>query len=261
MASNMKLSVAGLKFIKSFESFVPYVYDDKVPAVKGRYREYTGGPVKGTLTIGYGHTNAAKHPLKVVPGTYVTEAQAREILDVDLDECEEAVNRIVKVPMTQGQFDALVSFTFNCGEANLKKLVAPMNRGNSAATYAKFDEFIRSKGEVMRGLVRRRDGEQGLWASTPKALPEPHEVENVPEEVDAPKKPVSKRDIAAGATAGTAVVVAVKEGVDAVNTVAEPVKQAVDTVSGIASYGSVALIAVAVAAIVAGGVYLWLRNR
>lgn len=261
MSKPMRLSPEGLKFIKGFESYVAYVYDDKVPAVKGKYREYKGGPVKGTLTIGYGHTNAAKHPLKVVPGTRITEAQAAEILDVDLDECEEAVNRLVKVPMSQGQFDALVSFTFNCGEANLKKLIAPMNRGNYATTYAKFDEFIRSKGEVMRGLVRRRDGEQALWNSTPKPLPAPHEVENVPEQVDAPKKPVSGTDVTVGATAGAATLTAVKAGVDAVNSVAEPVKQAADTVSVLSSYGTVAIIVVALVVAVGAGVYFWKRRK
>ncbi len=248
----MKLSAAGLSFIKSFESFVSYPYDDHRAPVKGKYPEWTGGPLLkgGTATIGYGHTDAAKHPLKVVPGLRISEAQAAEILDVDLDECEADVNRLVKVPLTQGQFDALVSFTFNCGAANLKKLIAPLNKGDYAGTYAKFDLYIRSGGKVMNGLVRRRDGEQALWNSKPKALPEPQEVENVPEKVDAPKQPVPIATIAVSAT-GTAA---------AITAVAEPVKQVADAVSGFTGHGSTVLIIAAVA-VLAGAAFLIYRSR
>lgn len=251
----MRLSKEGLAFIKGFESFVAYPYDDKLPAVKGKYREWTGGKLVGTATIGYGHTNAAKHPLKVTPGTRITEAQAADILDVDLDECEEAVNGLVKVPLTQGQFDALVSFTFNCGTGNLKKLIVPLNKGDYASTRAKFGEFIRSKGEVMKGLIRRRDGEQLLWDaldSRPAAatIPAPEDVHNVPEQVDAPRQPVPLKAIAVSA-AGTA---------GAVTAVAEPVKQVADAVSGLAGYGPV-ILAVAVVAVVVGAAFLIYRSR
>ena len=82
-----KLGKKGLDLIKSFESFVPYVYDDLLPPVRGKYREWNGGAVKGTLTIGYGHTDAAKHPLKIEHGLKISQAKALEVLDVDLDEC------------------------------------------------------------------------------------------------------------------------------------------------------------------------------
>ena len=183
---NRKLGKKGLDLIKSFESFVPYVYDDLLPPVKGKYREWNGGPVKGTLTIGYGHTDAARHPLKIKQGLKVSQAKALEILDVDLDECEEAVNRLVKVPLTQGQFDALVSFAFNCGTGNLKKLIVPLNRGNYAACRAKFDQYTRSKGQVLRGLLRRRDSEQALWDDRHDEVVLPDEPVSHPAEVDAP---------------------------------------------------------------------------
>lgn len=262
MATTMRLSPEGLAFIKGFESFVAYPYDDKVPAVKGRYREWTGGKLRGTATIGYGHTNAAKHPLKVVPGIKITEAEASKILDMDLDECEQDVNRLVRVPMTQGQFDALVSFTFNCGVANLKKLIAPMNRRDYAGTYAKFDLYVLSKGERMRGLVRRRDGEQGLWNSSPKPLPEADEIENVPEQVDAPKEPAGAKT---GAVVGGSVVagaLVVKDGAELVNSVAEPVRNAADTVSEIASGSPTVLLVIVGVLVLAGvGLYLWRKNK
>lgn len=176
----MRLGPRGLDLIKSFESFVPYVYDDMRAPVGGKYAEWDGGPVRGTLTIGYGHTDAAKHPLKTRQGVRVTEAEALQILDVDLDECEADVNTFVKVPLTQGQFDALVSFTFNCGVGNLKRLIVPLNKGDYAGCRQKFAEFTRSKGEVLRGLVRRRAAEQVLWDQDYAAIPPPPDIEPVP---------------------------------------------------------------------------------
>lgn len=159
----MKIGKKGLDLIKSFESFVPYVYDDKVHPVNGKFPEWKGGAVKGTLTTGYGHTDSGKYPLKIEKGLKITQAKAIEVLDGDLDECEDAVTRLVTVTMTQGQFDALVSFAFNCGISNLKKLIVPLNKGDYDGCRAKFSEFIRSKGEVMKGLVRRRNAEQALF--------------------------------------------------------------------------------------------------
>lgn len=188
----MKVSPAGLNFIKSFESFVPYVYDDKRRPVGGRYREWSGEPVVGTLTIGYGHTNAAKHPLKIRRGLRITEAEARQILDVDLDECEEDVNRMVRVPIDQSEFDALVSFTFNCGPRNLARLIAPLNRGDYAGTRNRFDAYVRSKGTYMRGLQRRRDAEQAMWDRREVRLPTG--VEHHSAEVDGAEGTVGKNE-------------------------------------------------------------------
>lgn len=169
----MRISQRGLDFIKGFESFVPYVYDDKVPArtINGR-RAYVmwkrGDPIIGTLTIGYGHTDAAKYNLgrklaDLPDGFMITQTEALQILDVDLDECEMYVNNTVKVAITQGMFDALVSFCFNCGPGALAKIVARLNRGNYADARAALDLYVNSGGTYMAGLQRRRDGEQALW--------------------------------------------------------------------------------------------------
>jgi lysozyme len=185
----MKLSPQGLDFIKGFESFVPYVYDDLVPPVKGKYREWDGGPVRGTLTIGYGHTDAARHPLKIKKGLRITEPEGRQILAVDISECEEDVLRLVNKPLTQGQFDACVSFTFNCGAGNFKNIAKRINAGNYSGARAAFDLYTKSKGKVLRGLQRRRDGEQVLWDSDIPAVPT--EIVDHPAEVDAPPKPTA----------------------------------------------------------------------
>lgn len=179
-----KISQRGVDFIKGFESFVPYVYDDLIPPVRGKYREWDGGPVSGTLTIGYGHTNAAKHPLKIKQGLRISEKEATDILDVDLDSCEADVNRMVKFPITQGQFDALVSFDFNCGPGNLKNLIVPLNKGDPGGTRDKFDLYIRSKGKVLKGLVRRRDGEQEMWDAEQPETPPQHKPVQTPKEVE-----------------------------------------------------------------------------
>jgi lysozyme len=180
-----RISKQGLDFIKSFESFVPYVYDDLRAPVKGKYREWKGEKPIGTLTIGYGHTNSAKHPLKIKKGLKITEAEAADILDVDLDECEAAVNELVDCPLTQGQFDALTSFAFNCGTGNLKKLIIPLKRKDYGGCRAKFDLYTKSKGQYLRGLQRRRDGEQALWDEVGVLLPTEEPVHH-PAEVDAP---------------------------------------------------------------------------
>jgi lysozyme len=195
-----RIGKKGLELIKSFESFVPYVYDDLLAPVKGKYREWDGGAVKGTLTIGYGHTNAAKHPLKIAKGLRITEAKALAILDVDLDECEAAVNSLVKVSLTQGQFDALTSFAFNCGTGNLKKLIVPLNKGDYEACRRKFDEFVRSKGQVLKGLVRRRDAEQALWDDRSGDVLIPQEPVFHPAEVEQTEQP--KQLISEGAKVG-----------------------------------------------------------
>lgn len=186
----MKTSQTGLDFIKGFESFVPYVYDDLVPAKKGVYREWRrGDPIKGTLTIGWGHTDAARYKLpfklKDVPdGFRITQVKADQILAVDLSECEEDVLRLVKKPLTQGMFDACVSFCYNCGPRNFANIAKRINAGNYAGARAAFDLYVKSKGVTLRGLQRRRDGEQALWDSD--IPPVPTEPVDHPAEVDVP---------------------------------------------------------------------------
>lgn len=220
----MKISKAGLDFIKGFESFVPYVYDDKRPAIKGVYREWKGEKVKGTLTIGYGHTNAAAHPLKIGLGMRITEAQAVEILDVDLDECEEDVKTLCKQPLTQGQFDACTSLLFNMGAGNFKKstLLKRLNRGDYKGARDAFDLYVNSGGEYMRGLQRRRDGEQLLWDShytdalTPDVVA-PEIIIEHPAEVDNSKPPMGAgTGSVMGGVAATAATTAVTAAVQSV---------------------------------------------
>src|SRR5215208_2193530 len=151
---DMKISNDGLEFIKNFEAFIPFVYDDFAPS-----KEWNGGKVKGTLTIGYGHTNAAKDPTKIVKGLRITEKQASEILRNDLAPAEKAVTDAVSVPLTQHQFDALVSFKFNTGRLKGTTLLKRVNSKRFDDVPTELRKWVESKGKVMKGLKRRREGE------------------------------------------------------------------------------------------------------
>lgn len=177
----MQLSQAGLRFIEKWEELVLYVYDDKVPKRringKRQYPEWDGGEVIGTLTIGYGHTDAAGWP-KIARNMQITSTQADELLDADLKPCKEAVLRRVKVKLAQGQFDCLVSFVFNAGEGSLAQLLKStgLNKGNYDQVPKHLMQYVLSKGERMQGLVNRRAGEVALWGreeDEPRDLDEP----------------------------------------------------------------------------------------
>lgn len=153
-----RLSGPGLGFIKRFEAFVPFIYDDLDPK-----KEWKGGPVKGTLTIGYGHTKAAAHKLEMTLGLRVTEAEASEVLRDDLAPVEVDVNDLVKVPLGRHQFDALVSFKFNTGRLAGTGLLNRINANELDRVPAEFLKWVKAKGVVLKGLQNRRRAEIELW--------------------------------------------------------------------------------------------------
>lgn len=136
----MKISNNGLNLIKQFEGCRLSAY--KCPA--------------GIWTIGYGHTSGVK------PTDKINSLDADRLLRQDIVRYEQAVNSIVKHPLNQNQFDALVSFTYNLGPGCLKTLVANRNLtqiGNAIKLYNK------ANGKVLEGLVRRRNAESKLFFS------------------------------------------------------------------------------------------------
>lgn len=169
------INAAGRRLVESFESFVPYVYDDQKPGRNGVYPEWTGWKPIGVLTVGYGHTNDAKHPLKIAQGLRVTKQQAAEILDVDLDDCEDRVSRAVKVPLSGNQYSALVSFDFNTGAINTASFVRALNRGDYGAVEPGLMQYVKATDRrtgqkvTLRGLVRRRKAEADLWNTPDKS--------------------------------------------------------------------------------------------
>ena len=156
---DMNINDDGIKFIVGFEGFVPHVYDDLDPKKK----EWDGkSKPKGTLTIGYGHTNAASDPLKITKGLKITKEKALQVLKNDLSESEKIVKSSIKVPLTQAQYNALVSRVYNTGKLG-KNLIAAVNRKDAKGIAAALAKPVTSKGKVLRGLERRRNAEVGLW--------------------------------------------------------------------------------------------------
>jgi lysozyme len=112
-------------------------------------------------TIGYGHTHTTKK------GQKITEAQAEELLRRDIAWAEEAVNKLVVVPLTQNQFDALVSFVFNVGVGAFSKstLLRLLNAKDYEGAANQFLRWNKQKGKVLNGLTKRREEERKLFLS------------------------------------------------------------------------------------------------
>ena len=118
------------------------------------------------MTIGYGSTT------NVTKGMMITEEYAEELLKQDLKRFEQAVGRIIKVSLTQNEYDAIVSFTFNVGASALEHstFARRMNSGDNKVDCFKeeFPKWTRGGTDVLPGLVRRREAEvklavQGLF--------------------------------------------------------------------------------------------------
>lgn len=120
----------------------------------------------GYPTIGYGHVVKPQEKEQVASG--ITTEQAEALLRQDVQAAERAVLRLITVPLTDGQFDALVSFTFNLGAGALQRsaLRRKVNRGDHAAVPAEFWKWVWAAGRKLEGLVRRREAEAELYVST-----------------------------------------------------------------------------------------------
>ena len=113
----------------------------------------------GVWTIGYGHTADVKE------GDSIDQEAAEAFLIEDLEKFEQAVMRLVEVPLTQQQFDALVSWTFNLGAGNLAEstLLRKLNNYQYAEVPEQMMRWVRAGGKVLEGLVRRRAAEAALF--------------------------------------------------------------------------------------------------
>ena len=145
----MQTSPKGIQFIAQFEGCHLNAYPDPT----------------GTWTIGYGHTAG------VTPTMSITMQQALLYLAQDLANKEKYVNKYTNIyHFTQDQFDALVSFTYNCGQGNLNKL---LSNGNKPLELVKLDlpnTCTKSKGKELKGLVRRRKAEAELMGDCHKDI-------------------------------------------------------------------------------------------
>lgn len=145
----MKTSDKGLSLIQQFEGFRAKPY--KCPA--------------GVPTIGYGATYYPDGRRVTMADKPVSEADATTMLRAMLTSYEAGVDRYVSVPLTQGQFDALVSFAYNLGLSALKSstLLRLLNLRDYAGAAAQFGRWNRAGGKVLPGLTRRREAERQMF--------------------------------------------------------------------------------------------------
>jgi len=156
MALNMRTSQAGLDVIKAFEGF----------------RARSEALPNGRWIIGYGHMRRARK------GIRISETEAEAILrEYDLPPVERYVMRCVLAPMSQNEFDALVSLAFNIGPKAFASsdVVAGINGGNRLEAAESFDHWRRAKiggrVQIVDALVRRRAAEKALFLNAPGRMP------------------------------------------------------------------------------------------
>lgn len=145
----MNVSKNGIALIKKFEGCRLTAY--KCPS--------------GVYTIGYGHTNGVKK------GQRITQKEAEAYLREDVKKFENGVNKYVSAPLTQNQFDALVSFCFNCGLGAFKTstLRKKLNAKDYAGASKELLRWNKASGVVLDGLKRRRNAEKDLFDKIPVA--------------------------------------------------------------------------------------------
>jgi lysozyme len=147
----VKISPAGIAAIKRHEGLRLHAYQDSA----------------GVWTIGHGHTG------NVQPGQHISEAEAEQLLRDDLAQAEAAVNNGVRVPVTQEQYDAMVSLAFNIGGSAFGKstLLQKLNEGDihaAANEFLRWDKItVNGAKEVLPGLTSRRRAERAMFLTTP----------------------------------------------------------------------------------------------
>lgn len=184
------ISDQGLNLIKKFEGLhkvdgdgmvVPY----RCPA--------------NVLTIGYGHTKGVKKNMRI------TKQEAEDLLRDDMKIYEAEVKRLVDVPLTQFQFDALVSFVYNLGAANFgsSTLLKKLNAGDYAAVPAQFMRWnkarVNGKLQPLTGLTRRRSAEAALFTLDAQLPSDDPDVPMPQKPAVQDKKPLTQSKTMAGA--------------------------------------------------------------
>lgn len=143
MNDDLKTSQEGISLIKSFEG-----------CELSAYRCSANVP-----TIGYGHTAG------VSDGDTCTLEEAEEMLTEDLVEFENYVKKYVETDLEQNQFDSLVAWVYNLGPKNLSEstLLKELNAGNLEEVPRQMKRWNRAGGQVLDGLIRRREAESRLF--------------------------------------------------------------------------------------------------
>lgn len=137
----MQTSKTGIEMIEKFEGLRLSSYQDSV----------------GIWTVGYGHTGAHVHK-----GMHISRKEAEYYMAIDLKHFEQCVEKMVHVPLTQNEFDALVSFSFNVGCEALRKstLLKKLNDKDYEGASDEFGRWCHAGHKVLKGLVTRREEER-----------------------------------------------------------------------------------------------------
>lgn len=192
--TNLTTSEVGINLVQRFEGI-------HKKTDQGDYRSYRCPA--GRWTIGWGHIRAVRS------GQRATHNECVEFLRQDLEETEAAVLRLVKVDLTQNQFDSLVSFVFNLGQGNFKSS-SLLRKLNSSDFNGVPEEFLKwnkarvsGKLTTLAGLSRRRSAEAALFMlDVPLADDDPsHQMPQKPE-ARAIKSLVKSKTIAGAGVAG-----------------------------------------------------------
>jgi lysozyme len=117
----------------------------------------------GVWTIGWGHTGLQHNDGTVYRGRTITQQQADQLLRYDMHQFEARVSTLVKVPLTDDQFSALVSFDFNTGSLGTSTLLKLLNRRQYEQAGDQLLRWVYAGGRVYKGLVRRRRSERNLY--------------------------------------------------------------------------------------------------
>ena len=234
----MKTSQAGKDLIISFEGIRLQAY--KCPA--------------GVWTIGVGSTVPAVHA-----GEVITKQQALARFDKDLTKFENAVDRLVKVPLTQNQFDALVSFTFNVGEGALAKstLLKKLNAGDYNAVPSELMKWTKGGGKELPGLVRRRRAEAAMWRDVDE-----RGKPNIDESRVEPDAPKPKKTMAKSKEGNAAILTGGAAAVSAAGEVSRQVKETGDSLTSVLDLVKDPMfLALVLIVIAAGAIWYWRRQR
>lgn len=146
----MQISKTGIELIKRFEGLELKAYQDSVDV----------------WTIGYGWTQPVDGK-KIGPGIVIDKATADRLLKCGVVQYEQGVNQLVKVNITQGQFDALVSFAYNLGLRSLSTstLLRKLNASDKQGASNEFGKWVNAGSIRLNGLVERREAERVLFLS------------------------------------------------------------------------------------------------
>lgn len=147
-----KINSDGLKLIQEFEGLRLTAYAD----------------IGGVATIGWGNTSSVTKA-DVQKKKTIEKAEAERLLKADVSGFEKAVDTLVKVPLSDNQFAALVSFSFNVGSAAFGKstLLKLLNAGDYKSAAAQFARWNKVNTKTVAGLTRRRTAERALFEKAP----------------------------------------------------------------------------------------------